>query len=228
MSYVSSDGPLPQNSMSPPTPCQIHRNQQVVSAVETAVANAREASAMIAPPEAFAEFGQGVMRDVTRGQNELISGNTLTVMPHRNGSLKALQNAPQQVPLNVTQGEFSGCKVRGVTALAPVPMPKNAQKIVMPALAPTDTGLLTTGNTFPPAPRFVPGSGTSGPAPAPTRAMQYYSIVQNPGLRGMGIAWGDAVADQPRDGNGGVSGKSLLFLALAGLGLYAATRKGRR
>jgi hypothetical protein len=218
MSYVSVDAPLPQNSMSPPTSCQTRRNARVVDAVETAVAKAKAASSMIAPPEAFAEFGPGVVLDAQRGQAELIAGNTLTVQPHRNGSAEALRNAPTQVPLSVTREEYGGCKVRGIGPLQPVPMPKNAQRIIMPLPAPTDTSLLTTGNALP---SRVPGSGTFGRVPAPQRPMNYMSIAP----RGMGVVWGDAVADQPR--NGGMSGKGILLLALGALGLYAATRKGR-
>lgn len=210
MSYVSVNDPLPRNSQTPMSACEIAARVAVVSNIEAAVANAQAASAQIAPPSSFASLGQGVVNDATNSQAQLIAANTMAVPPKRVRSRIALSGAPQVLPLNVSTAEYSGCSIRGTDGLVAIPLSQDQQRVVMPPRAPTDTILLTTGGTFP-----------SSPARAFNR-MSY-------GTRGMGVVWGDST--KSTSGNGSnktpVSSSMLALLGLVGVGLYAMTRKGR-
>ena len=191
---------------------------------------------MIAAPGSFAGMGQGVQRDVARSQRELIAAQKFASgLPKESRPGDALRNAPRVLPLNVPPSEYDGCAVRGIGPVQPVQVSSDQQSVIMPPPAPTDTNLLLPQNTGmvnvqpapPPASVYVPGSGTWGPPLPEQRQTKFYSIVHNPGL---GTTWGDSTRYPVSvNGNGGMSGKSLLLLGLGALGLYAVTRKkGRR
>jgi hypothetical protein len=215
MSYVSVNAPLPTNSMSPTQPCNV---PSVVNRVERSVANAKAAHAQIPSPQGFAEFGQGVVNDVVRSQKDL------AVRTSQRQTAEAPRPAPQILPLNVPVEEYSGCSIRGTGSLHAVQVSPMQQQVQMPQPAPVDTQLLMTGGNFP----LSQGAPEVQQNPFPVR--QYMSIVQNPGLRGLGFAWGDSTGMQQPDGSAsGLSPnwKGLLLFGAIGLGLYAVSRKGR-
>jgi hypothetical protein len=133
--YVQPTDPLPRNSQDPLTPCEIARAQATVNAMEQAVANAQAASASIAGPSSFAQFGPAVVIDVARSQNGMASAGiaTLPVSPSVNIQME-LMAAPKVLPLNVTVQEYSGCSTRGTGSLQPVRIAP--QVVTMPARAP--------------------------------------------------------------------------------------------
>jgi hypothetical protein len=231
MSYVSVNAPLPPNSMQRPPQCIADWGNQIVRDVNTAVANAKKASNQVASPASFATLGQGVVNDVTRSQAELLQAQKLNVdaANYRN---ETMGPTPTVLPLNVTTREYSGCVARGVGPIQPIPISPKQQQVQMPVPAPTDTQLLVQPGTVytPPAAPVVaqtpPVIFMGGPGPVlPTAPPMLFHVRES----GMGaIAWGDAGTYSRVNGNGnGIAGKSLLLLALAGLGLYAASRKGR-
>jgi hypothetical protein len=133
--YVQPTDPLPRNSQDPMTPCEIARAQATVNAMEQAVANAQAASASIAGPSSFAQFGPAVVIDVARSQNGMASAGiaTLPVSPSVNIQME-LMAAPKVLPLNVTVQEYSGCSMRGSGPLQPIRVAP--QVVTMPARAP--------------------------------------------------------------------------------------------
>jgi hypothetical protein len=117
------------------TACEIARAQNTVNSMEQAVANAQAASASIAGPSSFAQFGPAVVIDVARSQNGMASAGiaTLPVSPSVNIQME-LMAAPKVLPLNVTVQEYSGCSTRGTGSLQPVRIAP--QVVTMPARAP--------------------------------------------------------------------------------------------
>jgi len=205
MAYVDVNAPLPRNSLTPLSPCEIAAAKARIDSIQQSVANAQAAHAMIAPASSFAGLGQGVVNDVQRSQAELIAAQALKATPLPTTDVNALRNAPEQLPLNVSEQEFNGCAVRNVGALAPIPISYDQQHVVMPPRAPTDTNLLGGGVS-------VPGRGWG---------WRRYG--------GMGVVWGDAAGYHVPGAPAGLGlpAKSLLLLGLGALGLYAVTRKKR-
>ena len=232
MAYVSSDAPLPPNSMDPPSACQTKVGSSILQSVETAVSNARAASAQVAAPGSFAPLGQGVVNDVARSQSQLKVSGSLVPLKNAGGSSIP---APTILPLNVTTQEYGGCSMRGTGPLQPIPISAHQQGVQMPPPAPTDTMALVYPNVVQvaaPAPSVqsvvIPGSGIPGAAPAPVRPMQYWGLAG--ARRGMGMAWGDARGVKAPGANGSAVPINWGMLALFGIGavgLVAGLRKRR-
>jgi hypothetical protein len=133
--YVQPTDPLPRNSQDPLTACEIARAQATVNAMEQAVANAQAASASIAGPSSFAQFGPAVVIDVARSQNGMASAGIATLQPSLAPNIQMeLMAAPKVLPLNVTVQEYSGCSTRGSGPLQPIRVVP--QVVTMPARAP--------------------------------------------------------------------------------------------
>lgn len=130
--YVQPTDPLPRNSQDPLTACEIARAQNTVNAMEQAVANAQAASASIAGPSSFAQFGPAVVIDVARSQNGMAAAS-LPVSVQPLNVQAAVQSAPTVLPLNVTPEVYGGCSRRGIVPAAVRSAP---QVVTMPARAP--------------------------------------------------------------------------------------------
>jgi hypothetical protein len=103
--------------------------------MEQAVANAQAASASIAGPSSFAQFGPAVVIDVARSQNGMASAGIATLQPSLAPNIQMeLMAAPKVLPLNVTVQEYSGCSTRGSGPLQPIRVVP--QVVTMPARAP--------------------------------------------------------------------------------------------
>src|ERR1700686_5188932 len=100
--YVQPSDPLPRNSQDPLTPCEIARAQSIVSSMEQSVANARAASASIAGPSSFAQFGPAVVIDVARSQNGRVAASIPVPTVQPLNVQAAVMSAPRVLPLNVT------------------------------------------------------------------------------------------------------------------------------
>lgn len=121
--YVRDTDPLLRNSMDPVTPCEAAAARCVVQGVETAVQNARAASATIAGPESFSSFGPAVVRDAAQSQKEMSTRNQLPAIAAQSVQHQAdLVAAPEIVPLNVSPEEYGSCAVKGSPALMPRPL----------------------------------------------------------------------------------------------------------
>jgi hypothetical protein len=132
MSYVSPNAPLPRNSQDPLTQCEANRAAKIVNTVEQLVANAKAASAQIAGPNSFREFGAGVVIDAARSQNAQAAAGLVASSP---GAVQpASMAAPQMIPLNATAAEFNGCAFRGNDILSAVPT--KPQVLTMPPRMP--------------------------------------------------------------------------------------------
>jgi len=205
MAYVSSDAPLPPNSMDPPSTCEARYNASVVQSVENAAASGRAASAQVASPASFAPLGQGLVNDVTKSQAQLSASGSLVPLPDSGGS--DLIPAPTILPLNVTTQEYSGCGMRGTGALKPIRISKHQQGVQMPPPAPTDTRLL------------IPGGGRMVATPR--------KRIGHMGMRGLGVAWGDALG-VPVPGvsaAGPINWGMLALFGIGAVGLFAGLRK---
>jgi hypothetical protein len=123
------------------TACEIARAQATVANMEQSVANAQAASASIAGPSSFAQFGPAVVIDVARSQNGMASAGIasagiakLAPSTSPNNIRMELLAAPKVLPLNVTVQEYSGCSMRGSGPLQPIRV--TPQVVTMPARAP--------------------------------------------------------------------------------------------
>ncbi len=134
MAYVSPQGPLPRNSYDPVTACEAARAQAIVQSVEDAATRGKWASAQIAGPSSFRQFGAGVVIDVARSQNGMVAASGTSAPPKQSSSVAAIQRAaPRVLPLNVSTEEYAGCSVRGIE-VRPVPVP--APALTMPPSMP--------------------------------------------------------------------------------------------
>jgi len=131
--YVQPTDPLPRNSQDPLTPCEIARAQATVNAMEQAVANAQAASASIAGPSSFAQFGPAVVIDVARSQNGMVAASIPVPVTQPLNLQAAVMSAPTVLPLNVPVEVYSGCSQRGIM---PAAIRLAPQVVTMPARAP--------------------------------------------------------------------------------------------
>jgi hypothetical protein len=199
MAYISPNDPLPRNSADGITACEASRAASIVNGMEQSVANARAASASIAGPQSFAQFGPAVVIDVQQQQNGMFAANQL--VPSQTGQAgqsqmsvaQEIMSAPRVLPLNVTEDEYGSC----CTVKGPVkPMQIAPQVLTMPKRMP--------------APMLIPSSGMAG-----YRA-------------GMGAPWGDAGSMPSTAGwppYAGVNWKWLALFAVAVAGLYVADKR---
>jgi len=126
--YVRDTDPLPRNSQDPQTQCEAQYAALVVSNMEQSVQNAYAASNMIAPPASFAQFGPGVVIDVTRSQAAQVAAGAPVVFQSPNVQSQR-QSAPRVLPLNVTEDEYNSC----CTGKGPVKQMQIAPKVpIMP------------------------------------------------------------------------------------------------
>lgn len=133
--YVQPTDPLPRNSQDPLTACEVRRAKSTVDSMEQSVRNAQQASATIAGPSSFAQFGPAVVIDVARSQNGMASAGITKIAPSPSQNVRMeLMAAPQVLPLNVTVQEYSGCSMRGSGPLQPIRVAP--QVVTMPARAP--------------------------------------------------------------------------------------------
>jgi hypothetical protein len=96
--------------------------------MEQSVQNAYAASNMIAPPASFAQFGPGVVIDVTRSQAAQVAAGAPVVFQSPNVQSQR-QSAPRVLPLNVTEDEYNSC----CTGKGPVKQMQIAPKVpIMP------------------------------------------------------------------------------------------------
>src|ERR1035437_4602411 len=116
--YVQPTDPLPRNSQDPLTACEIARAQAAVNAMEQAVANAQAASASIAGPSSFAQFGPAVVIDVARSQNGMAAASIPVPVNQPLNLQAAVMSAPTVLPLNVIPNVYSGCSQRGIMPAA--------------------------------------------------------------------------------------------------------------
>ena len=130
MSYVRDTDKLPRNSWDPVSACEAARAKSVVDGIEALVAKGKAASAQIAGPESFRQLGAAVVIDVARSQN----AQAALPMPQPGNVQAETRAAPRVLPLNVTEQEYSGCSMRGIFSLVPIPVP--APVVVMPPQAP--------------------------------------------------------------------------------------------
>jgi len=151
--YLRDTDPLPPNSQAPSSDCY-DWGVCLQNSMAQSVANAQAASAQIAGPDSFSQFGPAVVIDVARSQNDLAAAN-LAVPPSQppNVSREKLA-APRVLPLNVSEEEFSGCSFR-TGVILPTVIPK--QSISLPPRAPL--------------PVTVTPSGTHSPNASPTAGL---------------------------------------------------------
>jgi len=139
--YVRDTDPLPPNSQAPSSDCY-DWGVCLQQSMAQSVANAQAASAQIAGPESFAEFGPAVVIDVARSQNDMAAANlavTPSQPPNVSGELMA---APRVLPLNVSPEEYSGCSFR-TGVILPIVVPK--QSISLPPTAPAPVTITPGG-----------------------------------------------------------------------------------
>lgn len=130
--YVRDTDPLPRNSQDPLTPCEVRRAKSSVQGMEQSVRNAQSASASIAGPSSFTQFGPAVVIDVARSQNGMAAAAIPPVFMAP--SIQAeVMSAPTVLPLNVSQEVYAGCSRRGIN---PAPVRSAPQVVTMPARAP--------------------------------------------------------------------------------------------
>ena len=112
--YVRDTDPLPRNSQDPLTACEVARAQSIVSSMEQAVAKAQAASASIAGPSSFAQFGPAVVIDVARSQNGMASAGITAIAPFPfRQSSNGIAGGAESSALECHGQEYSGCSTRG-------------------------------------------------------------------------------------------------------------------
>jgi hypothetical protein len=131
--YVQPSDPLPRNSQDPLTRCEVARASSIVQGMEQSVRNAQAASASIAGPSSFAQFGPAVVIDVARSQNGMAAASIPVPTVQPLNLQAAVMSAPTVLPLNVTPEVYSGCSRRGIRPAAVRSAP---QVVTMPARAP--------------------------------------------------------------------------------------------
>jgi hypothetical protein len=175
--------------------------------MEQSVQNAFTASRQIAGPSSFTEFGAPVVADVIRSQSHMRDANRISAPPPKTSAdvRNQIRMAPQVVPLNVTDAEYSSCCQRGTDALQPVVVP--APRLAMPPRAPV-VDLVRSDSL----PSYA----------APSLPVKYDAIVS----RGM-AGWGDMAMRCPQQVRieRGVNWGTAALFGLAVVGIFAVTRK---
>lgn len=130
--YVRDTDPLPPNSQAPSSDCY-DWGVCLQQSMAQSVANAQAASAQIAGPESFSQFGPAVVIDVARSQNARAAADAVVLPSQVPNVSRETMAAPTVVPLDVSEEEFSGCSFR-TGAVLPRVIPK--QSITLPPAAP--------------------------------------------------------------------------------------------
>lgn len=145
--YVRDTDPLPPNSQAA-TGCASWASDLQAS-MNASIANAQAASASIAGPSSFAQFGPNVVIDVARSQNDMAAAS-VPLSPFAL-HVEGYSPSPSVVPLNVTEEEYGGCcSPRASGQIRRVATP---QVLTMPPRAPLPVSLPPTG-TMPLAPKY--------------------------------------------------------------------------
>lgn len=149
--YVRDTDPLPPNSQTA-TGCASWASDLVAS-MNASIANAQAASASIAGPASFAQFGPAVVIDVARSQNDMAAASVPVSPVSPSLSVPSgMMAAPTVVPLNVTEEEYGGCCSRSAVG-QPQRRVATPQVVTMPQRAPLPVTLPAQGAT-PQAPKY--------------------------------------------------------------------------
>ena len=157
--YVRDTDPLPPNSQTA-TGCASWASQLQAS-MAASIANAQAASASIAGPASFTQFGPNVVIDVARSQNAM-SAAGVAVAPSETPSpsqyfqsvnvADEIMSAPTVLPLNVTEEEYGGCcgtrNIAGLSRSVATP-----SVLTMPQRAPLPVVIPPNG-AMPAAPKY--------------------------------------------------------------------------
>lgn len=148
--YVRDTDPLPPNSQTPSSECY-DWGVCLQQSMAQSVANAKAASAQIAGPDTFRQFGPAVVIDVARSQNDLAATSLSSLPSPAINVSHELMAAPRVLPLNVTEEDYGGC-CSGQVIRQPMPIAR-PQGIVMPQRAPAPVSLPPVGAS-PSAPKY--------------------------------------------------------------------------
>ena len=215
MSYVSPSGPLPPNSA---TPCVGSTQYGVENAaiVEMLTAQGRATVQQISPPAAYVGLGLPVAKQVQDASIRLAAA--ASPVPSQSALMprSIVAQAPQVVPLNVSESEYNGCCGQVITQ--PVTVGPQPRISIPQAPIVRETAL---------GPLYLKGSKRPYmPTAATNQAMREPSYNN----RGLGAAWGNkgSMPCGPTWPHSGMSGGGWLALAaVAFAGAWVMT-SGRR